>query len=120
MRVVKIPHEKITLDMGGRGITVCKRWQKYENFVKDMGQRPDDLTLDRINNNNGYSPSNCRWVTRREQVRNRRDNIYVEYGGERLLLPDLAVKFNLARTTLYYRYHKGLRMPELIYDNKKK
>lgn len=60
---------------GGRGITVCDRWLKsYSNFLDDMGKRPSsDYSLDRINNSGNYEPGNCRWATRSEQNKNRRD-----------------------------------------------
>ncbi len=59
-------------DYGGRGITVCKRWLKFENFLADMGERPAGKTLDRRNNDKGYCKSNCRWATRQEQLANKR------------------------------------------------
>jgi hypothetical protein len=57
---------------GGRGITVCDRWRSFENFYADMGPRPEGLTIERINNEQGYGPGNCKWATYSEQNLNRR------------------------------------------------
>lgn len=66
---------------GARGITVCERWRSYENFLADMGERPEGMTLDRIDNDLGYEPSNCRWATATEQSRNQRRHAGKQWPG---------------------------------------
>lgn len=66
------PNNKDYTHYGGRGITVCERWLKFENFYTDMGDIPTRLELDRIDNNSGYSKDNCRWVTHQDNLLNRR------------------------------------------------
>lgn len=66
------PNHKYYKNYGGRGIKVCKRWDNFALFVVDMGERPENYTLDRINNEGDYEPSNCKWSSRKEQQANRR------------------------------------------------
>jgi hypothetical protein len=82
------PQNQAYADYGGRGITVCSQWlDSVETFVKDMGLKPSPKhELDRIRNNEGYSPDNCHWTTRSNNARNRRSNRWVTYKGERMVL----------------------------------
>lgn len=66
------PRHKQFAEYGGRGITVCARWQKFENFLADMGERPCGLSIDRRDNSGNYEPGNCRWATPKQQSNNRR------------------------------------------------
>ena|ERR1700761_1510279 len=59
----------------GRGIKVCRRWRRFELFYRDMGAAPENLSLDRINNDGNYEPSNCRWTNQKTQMGNRRNNV---------------------------------------------
>lgn len=94
-------------DYGKRGIKVCDRWQKFENFYTDMGECPENLTLDRIDNDKGYFPENCKWSTRAEQVNNARSNIVIEYNNQQLNLSQWARKIGIKYTTLWNRIKKS-------------
>jgi hypothetical protein len=88
---------------GGRGIQVCERWQLFENFYADMGDRPDGCTLDRIDNSGHYEPGNVRWATKREQARNRRTNRFVIVKGEPMTIAEAAERFGVPATTIQSR-----------------
>ncbi len=90
---------------GGRGITVCDEWaSSFERFYADMGPRPSmKHTLDRIDNNKGYSPENCRWATRGEQNRNHRRNRLLTLNGETMNVIDWAKKLGLTQQALQWR-----------------
>lgn len=102
---------------GGRGITVCKRWMKsFQNFIDDMGVRPTTKhSIERLNNNKGYSPKNCKWVTRTVQNRNLRRNVYLDYNGERLVLSEWADRMKIPRDVLRTRFRWGKRTLEQIF-----
>lgn len=93
---------------GGRGISVCERWRKFENFLADMGERPAGLTLERKDNDRGYEPENCKWATRREQSLNQRPRrkhgkFLVTVNGITAPLSVLAEKHGIRYATAFYR-----------------
>ena len=76
---------------GGRGIKVCSRWENsFENFIQDMGSRPEGMSIERIDCNKGYSPDNCVWATAVEQNRNRRTTVKAEYLGKLTTISEIA------------------------------
>lgn len=105
-------------DYGGRGIKVCNRWLKFENFISDMGLRPSlNHSLDRFPNINGdYEPNNCRWATRYEQDRGKRSNIWFEINGVKKCQQDWAVELGTHSKIIIYHLKKG-RSFQWIYNH---
>lgn len=83
------------LNYGGRGIKVCKRWDSYINFLNDMGEKEEGMSLDRINVNGNYEPTNCKWSTWIEQCNNKRNNRHVFINGNRYTWAEAARKLNM-------------------------
>jgi hypothetical protein len=111
------PNHKFFGHYGGRGITVCDRWRGKDgrdNFFADMGPRPDGYVLDRLNNDQGYSPENCAWVTWLESQRNRRTSIYMYIDGKRRHYADVANDNGLIPATLLSRLKKGWPKDKLL------
>lgn len=86
-----------------RGISVCARWRSFEQFLSDMGERPHGLTLDRIDNDRGYEPGNCRWASWPTQQNNKRDNRVLVVAGERMTMRQAADRFAINYSTLRSR-----------------
>lgn len=100
---------------GGRGITVCKEWDTFDQFLLDMGYRPDKkYSLDRIDVNKNYCKENCKWSDRYTQDRNRRSSVYLEYKGKKYILQDLANLVNLNQQTIQGRLKKGMSVEEAV------
>jgi hypothetical protein len=102
------PQHRSFANYGGRGIVVCLRWRKFENFLSDMGERPSpQYSIDRIDPNGDYKPDNCRWATSREQGRNRRTNHVIEIDGERMTVIEAAERFGVKDVTIRARLRAG-------------
>lgn len=91
---------------GGRGIKVCDRWLDFANFREDMGERPTGKTLDRIDNDGDYEPSNCHWATPKQQQNNRRNTRFICFKGKKYTLEQASIAFNLPLKTLTARFQR--------------
>lgn len=103
------PQHAAWADYGGRGITVCERWlTSPAAFLADMGPKPSPAhELDRIDNDGGYHPGNCRWVLRKQNDRNRRSNRHLEHQGERRTIAEWSERSGVPVDTLSYRLKAG-------------
>ena len=114
------PRHQRFADYGGRGVSICRRWMKFENFLSDMGEPPTGMFLDRKDNAKGYGPDNCRWVTPKQSTANRSNTIRVS--GMRV--NDLARKLSIPPSRIYGRLRYGWtasrikQHPEAMYNGK--
>lgn len=102
---------------GKKGIKVCARWRGDKgrlHLFEDMGARPEGMTLDRIDNTKGYSPTNCRWATRKQQVRNRKGNNYVSIEGKTMCLTEAAEYIGISIGTVKTRIRRGMSTLEAL------
>ena len=97
------PNDTTYKNYGGRGISVCDRWLKFENFYADMGERPKGMSIERIDNNGNYCPENCCYATQKEQMRNTRRTVTVKYQGKEQCMAAWAEELGINQGTLWYR-----------------
>lgn len=109
------PNNASWANYGGRGISYDPRWDKFEHFLADMGERPADCSLEREFSDGNYCKENCRWAPTLEQNSNRRDNIKLTHEGETLTLTEWARRKGINKQTIFTRYYKyGLNTKELF------
>lgn len=102
------PRSKRYYDYGGRGIKVCDPWRhSFEAFLADMRPKPEGMTLDRIDTNGNYEPSNCRWATALQQGQNTRRNHLITIGGTTLILTEWARRMGLKQESIRNRLRRG-------------
>lgn len=105
---------------GERGITVCERWQNnFHIFVSDMGERPSGYTLERIDNNLGYSPENCKWATRKEQQLNRHNTVFVIIEGIKYKAAEIAKITGLKTDSIIDRASNNLTLNQILNPEKR-
>jgi len=99
---------------GGRGITISDDWMQFECFYKDMGTMPKWASLDRIDNDSGYSNENCRWATEEQQMNNTRRCIVVEYKGKSQTISQWAKETGIRYGNIRHRFAKGLPLDKVF------
>ena len=107
---------------GGRGIKVCEEWQKFMTFYEwavSNGYR-ENLTIERIDNNGGYCPQNCKWIPMVEQAKNRSNNHYIEYNGETHTIADWARIVGISERRLWYRINARWPLEKALMKNRRR
>lgn len=104
---------------GGRGIKVCERWARFENFYADMGPLPSrQHSIGRIDNDGDYTPDNCRWETSIEQANNKESNTFLEWNGKRQTISEWSREIGVSQKRISYRHSIGLSLDEVLSSKK--
>lgn len=115
------PNRKDFHNYGGKGTIVCDEWQEsyviFRDWAKNNGYE-EDLSIDRIDSNGNYEPTNCRWITMAEQAKNTKQNIFIEINGETKILSDWCKQLGFNARTVMWRYETGIRGKELFAPKK--
>jgi hypothetical protein len=112
-----LPNQASFKNYGGRGICVDPRWhgaEGFQNFLRDMGPPPEGGTLERVNNDGPYSPENCRWATREEQARNKRNNRMITANGQTLAMAQWAKLLGCSPSAILNRIKNGMTEKEAV------
>ena len=99
---------------GGRGIMLCEQWHTFDGFLADMGPRPDGMSLERIDTNGNYEPSNCKWASPSEQARNTRKKRMIEIDGVPRHVAELAEKHGINMRTIAIRHERGCSVEQIL------
>ncbi len=112
------PNNPAYSSYGGRGITVCERWSDFQNFIDDMGKKPSPShSIERLDNDKGYSPDNCKWATKKEQSNNRRNVLRHLHNGREMTVSDIAEDTGIPRNLIALRLRSGWTISEAIDPN---
>jgi len=114
------PHSINFERYGARGITVCDRWKVFTNWLEDMGEPPDGLTLERIKNDGNYEPANVKWDTIKNQCRNKRNNVMVTIGGVTTTLIEICERFGKPISLARKRLRKGWPADRAIFEKSRR
>lgn len=110
----KNPKDPSSKRYGGRGISFDPRWEVFENFLSDMGERPKGTTLDRIDNDKDYSKENCRWATSTQQMNNTSKNVFMTYGDSTMTISQWSRKVNIPTNVIQWRIKKGWSISDVL------
>lgn len=108
------PNNPAYKNYGGRGITIDPVWNTFDQFLADMGEAPDGMSIERIDNEKGYAPDNCKWATRLEQGRNTRKCQPVTFQGVTKTITEWAEQYGIGKSTLSQRIRNGWDMERAL------